>query len=110
FTVLAYCDLLRPEPYGYTATFRGGRLVITTIDGARDSPALRAGLQRGDVVVAADGRRVDSDDDWAFVEATLTFNHPLRLTIQRGSEIHERTVVLSRAGWRFWATTAGAIL
>src|SRR4051812_2197103 len=110
FCILAYCDLLRPEPYGYTGTFRAGRLVITTIDDDRGSPAVRAGLHADDVVVAADGRRIDGDGDWAFVEATLAFRHPLRLTIQRGSEILDRTLVLSRAGWRFWGTTPGAVL
>jgi multisubunit Na+/H+ antiporter MnhE subunit len=110
FCVLAYCDVVRPEPYGYAATFRGGRLVITSMDANRESPAVRAGLHPGDVLLATNGRRINDRNDWAVIEATLGFGVPLRLTIQRGSDVLERALVLARARWPFWATAPGVVL
>ena len=110
FCVLAFCDLVRPEPYGYAATFRSGGLVITSIDPDGESPAVRADLRLGDVLTSANGHRINDADDWAVIEATLGFSVPLRLTIRRGSDTLERTLVLARAGWQFWATAPGVVL
>src|SRR5438132_70281 len=59
FVLLVYCDIRRPEDYGYEADFATGRMVLSRISpNAALSPAARAGLRGGDVIVAADGRTV----------------------------------------------------
>jgi serine protease Do len=66
---------------------RDGLLVREVED---DSPAARAGVAEGDLIVEADGKPVASADDLFDVLGSIAANQSLELTLLRGDE--ERTV------------------
>lgn len=68
---------------------RDGLLVREVED---DSPAARAGLAEGDLIVAAGGRDVARADDLFDVLGSLAGDAPLEVTLLRGTE--ERTVTV----------------
>ena len=68
---------------------RDGLLVREVEDG---SPAARAGLAEGDLIVTADGRDVARADDLFDVLGSLGGDAPLEVTLLRGAE--ERTVTV----------------
>lgn len=61
-----------------------------------DSPAARAGLQRGDVLLALDGRPVVSSEEYLQRERTYTNGARLRFRIARGREERDLTVTAAR--------------
>jgi regulator of sigma E protease len=66
------------------------------IDGiASNSPAARAGLQKGDEVIALNGEKIYSSDtiDFAPKEMNAGVAKPLTLTIQRKNEQFDRTLL-----------------
>ena len=69
---------------------RGGVLLTTVEDG---SPAERAGLMQGDVVLGFDGRDLQSDDDLHAWLAGWEGGKPVELAVLRGQEPREFTVV-----------------
>ena len=68
FTLLVYCDLWRPEDWGFEAEYRTNRMAVTRI--VAGSPGDRAGLQPHDIVLAADGGS-DAYLDWVSSETRL---------------------------------------
>ena len=110
FVLLVYCDIARPEGLGYRATIISGRMVVSNVGAGPDTPAGRAGLRTGDIIVAADGRRIATFNDWTRVEGNVEYNRPIQLTIQRGSTTFARPLVLSPAGWDYWITEPGLVL
>ncbi len=52
----------------------------------RNSPAELAGIKPGDVIVAANGQRIDSSDALSNLEGLLPLGAPVRLEIIRGSQ------------------------
>jgi serine protease Do len=71
---------------------RDGLLVRGVVD---DSPAGRAGLERGDLLVAADGRELTGVDD--LFEALDAAGDTLTLRVVRGTEERDVEVSLSRS-------------
>lgn len=69
---------------------RDGLLVREVED---DSPAARAGLAEGDLLIAAGGRPVASADDLFDVLGSVAPDAPLEVTVLRGAE--ERTVTVT---------------
>ena len=69
---------------------REGLLVRDVEDG---SPAARAGIAEGDLIVAAAGRSVASADDLFDAIGSVATDAPLEVTVVRGTE--ERTVTIS---------------
>jgi serine protease Do len=61
-----------------------------------ESPAARAGLQRGDVMLALDGRPVVSSEDYLQRERTYTSGAPLRFRIARDQKERDITVTAAR--------------
>ncbi|TAN70952.1 MAG: DegQ family serine endoprotease, partial [Magnetospirillum sp.] len=60
----------------------------------RDSPAARAGLQNGDVIVAVQGREVDDPEAMRFRLATLPVGGDAQLTVLRGGAERQISVRL----------------
>jgi len=60
-----------------------------------NSPAARAGLQPGDVIVAMDGNKIYSPDAVDFAQESMSNQvvKPMLLTIQRGQETFDRSVI-----------------
>jgi serine protease Do len=69
---------------------RDGLLVREVED---DSPAARAGVAEGDLIVAAAGRDVTSVDDLFDVLGSVAAEQPLELTLVRGDEERKVTVL-----------------
>ena len=110
FILLVYCDIVRPEDYGYDADFASGRMVLSNIAPDADSPALRAGLRAGDVIASADGMIIRNVGDWTIVDENVEFERPIHLTVQRGRETLDRTLALGRARWTYWQTEPGIVM
>lgn len=68
-------------------------VLITGVAGG--SPAQRAGLAPGDVIVAADGKPITSAEQLAAVVSASKPGHPLKLQLVRGSTTTSATALLA---------------
>ena len=111
FIVLVYCDVRRPEDYGFEADFTTGRMVLSSVAAnVPASPAVRAGLAPGDVVVEALDRPMRTVADWTTVDDTIEFGRPIPLRVLRNGRISDVTLTLRPALWTYWKTEPGVIL
>ncbi len=76
----------------------GKHLLVTGIQ--EGGPAHRAGLQRGDVLVALDGRAVVSEVDYDLVARGFERGRPVAYTLRRGGE--ERTLAVTPGTGASW--------
>lgn len=110
FIVLVYCDVRRPEDYGFEADFTTGRMVLSSVAAnVPASPAVRAGLAPGDVVVEALDRPMRTVADWTTVDDTIEFGRPIPLRVLRNGRISDVTLTLRPALWTYWKTEPGVI-
>ena len=58
------------------------------------SPAARAGLAPGDVIVEADGKPIRTLADWTMVDDTIEFDRPIPLRVLRDGQVSEVTLAL----------------
>lgn len=65
-----------------------GGVVVGTL--AKDGPAEKAGLQKGDIIQELDGKRIRSSDEWRRATGKLKPGQQIKLLILRASE--EKTV------------------
>ena len=83
---------------------RGRTITSGNGDGARphgfrvrsvtpDSPAARAGIRTGDLVVSVDGQPIDSEDSWQTALSTKGPGKPMRVVVRTGTA-PDRTVTL----------------
>ncbi|GGA80892.1 serine endoprotease DegQ [Brucella endophytica] len=72
------------QPYG---------ALITAID--KGGPADKAGLKVGDLILSADGQRVDNPDVLAYRTLTTGIGNPIKLNVLTNSAQHEVTVTLA---------------
>ena len=71
-----------------------GALVTEIADGG---PAAEAGIQRGDLIVAIDGKLVESPESFGFRFGTKPIGGTTRLTLRRDSKMLDVTLKLLRA-------------
>ena len=109
FVLLAYCDLVRPGDYGFRARFVG-RLVVSHITSSSQTPAIRAGLLPGDVIVAADGTPLQNLADWSVVDQNVEFGRPMHLTVWRHNRTLDLVLDVPRASWNYWKTEPGLLM
>ena len=77
---------------GVTSNDHGGQVLILRV--SADSPAERAGLQAGEVVLAVDGTEVTTlETFYKKLWARAAPDEPIRLTVLHGNEV--RTIVLT---------------
>src|SRR4051812_39887246 len=95
FILLVYCDVRRPEDYGFEADFTTGRMVLSSVTpDAAGSPATRAGLAPGDIIVEALGTPIRRLEDWTIVDDTIEFGRPIPLRVLRQNRISDVTLAL----------------
>jgi serine protease Do len=80
--------------YGLTGEPRG----LAVLSVAENSPAARAGLQKGDVILRFDGEEVSSVAKLQRLIAEAAPEHAVRLTVSRGGAQQELTATLARRG------------
>src|SRR5262245_31204409 len=87
WTLLVYCDVWRPLSVGVHLRLDGDKILVDGVDG--QSIAAQAGLRTGDQIARADGNALKSRLDWMAVEANLSFDRPLGLTLIRNTSTLE---------------------
>jgi len=110
FILLLYCDIRRPEDYGFEADFTSSRMVLSSVVADSESPAARAGLRPNDVIADADRRVIRTVADWTIVDDNVEFGRPIQLNVLRDGATVPMTLTLGRAPWGYWKTEPGIIL
>ena len=64
----------------------------------------KAGLQAGDILVAADQQPLTGMPDWFVARAHFGLHQPTELLIQRGGQMRSLKVVITEPAWRTWST------
>ncbi|HLK10242.1 MAG TPA: trypsin-like peptidase domain-containing protein [Candidatus Binatia bacterium] len=82
----------RPLPPRLAATL-GRRAAVEVTDVVEGSPAARAALRRGDLLLDLDGTPVEGVGDLQRLMVAAAIDRPLRVRVLRGGEPIERTVV-----------------
>jgi len=108
FGLLLHSDLTRPEPAGFVFGIHESAMFVRAV--APASTAARDGLAVGDRVLSANAHPIRSRLDWLAVEMNLRVGQPLRLDVARPGGPQAIVLVLNRAPWTYWLTTAGATL
>ena len=107
FALLLYCDIRRPIPEGMDVQPAPGRAGLVVTDVTPGSPAALAGIRRGDVVLSADRRPVESKSEWEAVQANLSFSRPVALEVRRGAVVFGAEWVVAPVGPAYWARREG---
>jgi hypothetical protein len=67
-------------------------------------PMEKAGLQAGDVLVAANRQPLTGMPDWFVARAHFDRHQPIDLRVQRGGQPRSLKVVITEPAWRTWST------
>jgi serine/threonine-protein kinase len=107
FFLLVYCDLWRPEPEGLElkSAARLNGLLVKSV--SPDSPAARAGVEVGDLILSADGQPLRSRLEWEAVQTGVRFDRPVSLELLRGGMTRRVEWVVTREGWHYWRGREG---
>lgn len=98
---------LGPESMGIDVRASKTYPIISKVD--PDSPAQRAGIQPGDVLVRANDQPIRDTNDWYWFCTNVETGRPITFEVERGEE-HVRAVLhLRRRPARYWSTGAGMI-
>ncbi len=93
-TLFTYVIFWGPEPLGITTDFSQGQLRLVAVH--PESPALRAGLQAGDFIVAVDGQVIAGRYDFYAARQNLEVGRMHRFQVRRGSESFQKSLTLGR--------------
>ncbi len=107
FLLLLYCDLWRPEPEGLALKSAAGMtgLLVTAV--SPDSPAARAGIRVGDMVLSADGRPLRSRLEWEAVQTDVRFDRAVSIELLRDGRTRRVDWVVTREGLDYWLNREG---
>ena len=94
YSVMVYSELLEPRRTGISYEFRDQRMVISSV--APNSPAGRAGLKRGDRLLAVDGSAILLWEDWRRFVAIREIGRDYRFEVERNGQRSELKVTLGR--------------
>src|SRR5688572_7108707 len=94
YAVLVYSERYQPGETGLRCDFSQGTMRIRAV--SSNSPASRAGIKAGDVLLAVDERRIQTWEDWRHYRATRETGRNYLFKIERTAELLEIPVVLGR--------------
>jgi len=92
--LFAYVMFWGPELLGIRVDYPEGAVQVRAV--LPGSPAMGAGLQPGDLIVAVNGQVIVGRFDFSSAEQNFEIARPLHLRVKRGSELLEKLVVLGR--------------
>jgi len=93
-SLIDYCTFWGPELLGVGVEYVQGGIRVPSV--YPDSPASRAGLQPGDVIVGWDDHVIAGRFDWVAARQNFEVGRPYRLRVRRGSESLEVSFTLAR--------------
>jgi hypothetical protein len=108
FALLLTCDLHRPQSIGVLLAVRDNAPHVEEV--VPGSPAAAAGLQRGDRIVSAHGRSMESRTNWVYLEANIHIDSPIPVVVERRGELLPVNLLLGAEPAAFWQTSAGVVL
>jgi tRNA A-37 threonylcarbamoyl transferase component Bud32 len=98
--LMLYADPLGPGSFGVRLRFEHGNAAV--LDVRQGFPAANAGVQPGDVIVAAGGLPVGSLLTWRVAVENVEVGPPFLLRLERDGKPREAAVVFD-AHWRRWS-------
>jgi eukaryotic-like serine/threonine-protein kinase len=107
FVLLLTCDIVRPIPEGFEPKAVPGAPGLVVEDVASGSPAARAGIRPGDIVLRADGHRISSRTDWEGIQVTVRLGRPVSLDLLRDGRPVRAEWVVTRAPASYWTRREG---
>jgi PDZ domain-containing protein len=105
--VTAFC-FFGPESMGIEIRPTKAQPVVSGI--LQNSPAERAGIRPGDVLVRADGRPILGTNYWYWFVSNLAIGRPVVLETDRRGRPLRTVLVLKRRPPRYWSTGEGLLL
>ncbi len=107
FALIVWCEVHRPEAPGLLVRFEQGGMLAQTV--VPNSPAARAGITPGDLLIAADDHPLRTRLDWLFVAANIDADRAITVGLRRGGNdrLVETTWLLPRAGATYWTSVEG---
>src|SRR5581483_955631 len=107
FALIVWCEVHRPEAPGLLVRFEQGGMLAQTV--VPNSPAARAGITPGDLLIAADDHPLRTRLDWLFVAANIDADRAITVRLRRGGNdrLVETTWLLPRAGATYWTRVEG---
>lgn len=103
----AFC-FFGPEPMGIEVRATEKQVVVRKV--APDSPAERAGVRVGDMLVRANERPILDVNYWDYFLGNVEIAQPIVLETERQGERRRAVLVLKRRPPRYWSTGAGMVL
>jgi hypothetical protein len=107
FFMTAFC-FYGPESMGVDVRPATTKLVISNV--AKGSPAERAGIRRGDILVRANDRFIPDINYWYWFLTNVEIGRPIMLEADRGGQHVHAAFALDRRAAAYWSTGAGMIL
>ena len=94
----------RRQQLGFTTTYSDGTTTVTSVTSG--SIAASAGLSKGDVIVSANGVKVDDGDDLPNIVGSLNIGDTLTLIVRRATwgKTEEKTITMQIKAYRFCDT------
>jgi tRNA A-37 threonylcarbamoyl transferase component Bud32 len=105
--ITAFC-FFGPESTGIEARPAKNELVVGNV--AKSSPAERAGIRRGDILVRANDQLIPDAYYWYWLLTHVEIGRPIALEAKRGNQRVRAALVLTRRPFQYWSTAAGTIL
>ncbi|MBV8891872.1 MAG: protein kinase, partial [Acidobacteria bacterium] len=99
--------LLGPEPTGIGVRGTGSHPAIIKV--MQGSPAERAGVQRGDLLLRANDRPILNMNYWSWFVTNIDAGTPVVLDTDRGGQHHRTVLVIGRAGPKDWFSGEGIL-
>jgi serine/threonine-protein kinase len=94
---LGYYLLFGLQADGVDLGDRGGRVMVTEV--YDDGPAAQAGMRAGDEILGVNGQRIGTAADWLAQRMNFAPAQPVAITVRRGEQTPELTMVIRGRLW-----------
>lgn len=105
---ITYFCFFGPESLGIDVKETGHQIAIRRV--AVGSPAERAGIRRGDLLLRVNDRSILDTNHWFWFLANVEIAQPFVLKTQRQGQLHHAVLALKGRPGAYWSTAPGMIL